>query len=135
VADDAAEPPGQAGQVNPADPLALIRPVDPDGRPAHDPCVIACLLQPALFHARHINVQIETKGKHTPGMTVADAWRVTKRAPNAMVMGGVDREGFYRLLSERLAGVGGQIQSDDLRMCNNLPQSKRREEKELVYEC
>ncbi len=86
-------------------PLALIRPVDPDGRPAHDPCVIACLLQTALFHARHINVQIETKGKHTPGMTVADGWRVTKRAPNAMVMGGVNREGFCRLLSE---GSGGE---------------------------
>jgi hypothetical protein len=87
VADDAAEPPGQAGQVTLADPRALIRPVDPDGRPAHDPCVIACLLQPALFHARHLNVQIDTKGEHTPGMTVADGWRVTKRAPNAMVMG------------------------------------------------
>ena len=63
-------------------------------RPRHDPFVIACLLQPALFHARHITVQIGTKGKHTPGMTVADWWRVTGRAPNAMVMGGVDREGF-----------------------------------------
>jgi purine nucleosidase len=102
VADDAAESPGQAGQVDIVDPLALIRPVGPDGRPAHDHCVIACLLQPALFHARHINVQIETKGKHTPGMTVADWWRVTGRAPNAMVMGGVDREGFCRLLTERL---------------------------------
>ena len=88
MADDAAKPPGQAGQVNPADPLALIRPVDPDGRPAHDPCVIACLLQPALFHGRHINAQIEAKGEHTPGMTVADGCRVTARAPNAMVMGG-----------------------------------------------
>jgi inosine-uridine nucleoside N-ribohydrolase len=105
VADDAAEPPGQARQMDTVNPLALIRPVDPDGRPAHDPCVIACLLQTALFHARHINVQIETKGKHTPGMTVADGWRVTKRAPNAMVMGGVNREGFCRLLSE---GSGGE---------------------------
>jgi purine nucleosidase len=59
-------------------------------------------LETKLFHARHINVQIETKGKHTPGMTVADWWRVTGRAPNAMVMGGVDREGFGRLLTERL---------------------------------
>jgi purine nucleosidase len=64
--------------------------------------VIASLPQPALFHARHINVQIETKGEHSPDKTVADGWRMTRRAPNAMVMGGVDREGFYQLLTERL---------------------------------
>jgi purine nucleosidase len=64
--------------------------------------VIAHLLQPDLFHARHITVQIGTKGEHTPDKTVADGWRVTDRAPNAMVMGGVEREGFYRLLTERL---------------------------------
>ncbi len=40
--------------------------------PRHDPSVIACLLQPALFQARHINVEIETKGEHTPDKTVAD---------------------------------------------------------------
>ncbi len=73
-----------------------------DGTPLHDPCVIASLLQPALFHRRHITVQIETKGELTPGMTVADGWPVSGRAPNAMVMGGVDRDGFYRLLTERL---------------------------------
>jgi purine nucleosidase len=68
--------------------------------PLHDPCMIAHLLPPALFHARHINVKIGTKGGHTPGTTVADWWRASGRAPNAMVMGGVDREGFRRLLSE-----------------------------------
>ena len=73
-----------------------------DGAPLHDPCVIAYLLQPSLFTGRHINVEIETKGELTLGMTVADWWRVTGREPNAMFMGGVDREGFYRLLSERL---------------------------------
>jgi purine nucleosidase len=56
--------------------------------------VIASLLQPALFHGRHINVEIETKGEHTPGMTVADGCRVTKSESNAVVIGGVNREGF-----------------------------------------
>jgi purine nucleosidase len=73
-----------------------------DGAPLHDPCVIAYLLQPALFTGRHINVEIETGSELTLGMTVADWWRVTGREPNAMFMGGVDREGFYRLLTERL---------------------------------
>jgi purine nucleosidase len=48
------------------------------------------------------NVQIETGSGLTLGMTVADWWRVAGREPNAMFMGGVDREGFYRLLTERL---------------------------------
>jgi purine nucleosidase len=72
------------------------------GAPLHDPCVIAYLVEPALFTGRHINVQIETKGEFTLGMTVADWWRVSGREPNAMFMGSVDRDGFYRLLTERL---------------------------------
>ena len=64
--------------------------------------MIAYLLEPSLFHGRHINVEIETGSALTLGMTVADWWRVTKREPNAMFMGDVDRKGFYRLLTERL---------------------------------
>ena len=74
-----------------------------EGAPLHDPCVIAYLLQPGLFHGRHVNVEIETQSPLTLGMTVADWWRITGRPANAMFMGGVDRDGFYRLLSERLA--------------------------------
>ena len=73
-----------------------------EGAPLHDPCVIAYLIDPTLFHGRHINVEIETGSALTLGMTVADWWRVTQREPNAMFMGSVDRDGFYRLLSERL---------------------------------
>ena len=73
-----------------------------DGGPLHDPTVIAYLLEPGLFKGRHINVEIETGSELTLGMTVADWWRVTGREPNAMFMGSVDRQGFYRLLTERL---------------------------------
>jgi purine nucleosidase len=76
-----------------------------DGAPLHDPCVIAYLIQPDLFTGRRINVEIETKGEHTLGMTVADWWGVTGKAPNAMFIGGVDRDGFYGLLSARLGRV------------------------------
>ncbi|MBK6468694.1 MAG: nucleoside hydrolase [Rhodobacter sp.] len=74
-----------------------------EGAPLHDPCVIAYLIEPGLFSGRHVNVEIETVSDLTLGMTVADWWRVTKRAPNALFIGSVDRDGFYRLLSERLA--------------------------------
>ena len=73
------------------------------GAPLHDACVIAYLLKPDLFTGRHINVVIETRGEFTAGMTVADWWRVTGREPNAMFLGTIDREGFYEMLTERLA--------------------------------
>ena len=73
------------------------------GGPLHDPCVIAYLLAPELFTGRHINVEIETVSALTRGMTVADWWRVTGRAPNAHFIGGVDAAGFFSLLTDRLA--------------------------------
>ena len=73
-----------------------------EGAPLHDPCVIAYLLRPGLFTGRHVNVEIETGSELTRGMTVADWWGVTDRAPNATFMGDVDAEGFYALLTERL---------------------------------
>lgn len=73
-----------------------------EGAPLHDPTVIAYLIQPELFTGRHINVEIETQSELTLGMTVADWWRVTDRAPNCMFIGDLDAEGFYALLADRL---------------------------------
>ncbi len=72
------------------------------GAPLHDPCVIAYLLAPELFSGRHINVVVETEGRYTTGMTVADWWRVSGRDANAMFMRDVDAEGFFRLLTDRI---------------------------------
>jgi purine nucleosidase len=74
-----------------------------EGAPLHDPCVTAYLLKPELFSGRHINVEIETHSELTLGMTVADWWRVTDRAPNALFVGDLDADGFFALLTERLA--------------------------------
>ncbi|WP_101340387.1 nucleoside hydrolase [Cereibacter azotoformans] len=74
-----------------------------EGAPLHDPCVIAWLLNPDLFLGRHINVEIETEGRFTTGMTVADWWRVSDRAPNALFMRDLDTDGFFGLLAERIA--------------------------------
>ena len=73
-----------------------------EGAPLHDPCTIAWLLEPDLFTHRHINVEIETKSDLTRGMTVADWWGVTDRAPNATFVGGIDAEGYFRLLTDRI---------------------------------
>lgn len=74
-----------------------------EGAPLHDPCVTAYLIDPELFSGRHVNVEIETEGQFTRGMTVADWWGVSGRAPNAMFIGDVNAEGLFTLLRERLA--------------------------------
>jgi purine nucleosidase len=73
------------------------------GAPLHDPCVTAYLIRPELFSGRHINVMVETGSDLTLGMTVADWWRVSGRAANATFMGDIDADGFFGLLTERLA--------------------------------
>jgi purine nucleosidase len=74
-----------------------------EGAPLHDPCVTAYLINPDLFTGRHVNVEIETASELTLGMTVADWWGVTDRAPNAFFVGDLDADGFFALLTERLA--------------------------------
>jgi len=74
-----------------------------EGAPLHDPCVIAYLIQPDLFSGRHISVEIETVSDLTLGMTVADWWRVTDRPANCTFMGDIDANGFFDLLTARLA--------------------------------
>ncbi|WP_171129890.1 MULTISPECIES: nucleoside hydrolase [unclassified Ruegeria] len=74
-----------------------------DGAPLHDPCVTAYLIQPELFSGRFVNVQIETTSPLTMGMTVADWWGVTDHPPNALFISDVDADGFFKLLTERLA--------------------------------
>lgn len=72
------------------------------GAPLHDPCVIAYLIKPDLFEGRYVNVEIEVMSELTRGMTVADWWGVTDRAPNAMFMSDIDAEGFFQLLVDRI---------------------------------
>ena len=74
-----------------------------EGGPLHDPCVIAWLLRPALFSGRHCHVAIETQSELTLGMSVVDWWGVTGKPVNARVLGGIDADGFYALIAERLA--------------------------------
>ncbi|MCT4332545.1 nucleoside hydrolase [Paracoccus sp. YLB-12] len=73
------------------------------GAPLHDPCTIAWLLQPDLFEGRDINVEIETEGRFTTGMTVADWWRVSGRPANALFLRHVNRDALFDLLTTRLA--------------------------------
>ncbi|MGU5715714.1 pyrimidine-specific ribonucleoside hydrolase RihA [Aeromonas taiwanensis] len=76
------------------------------GAPLHDPCTIAWLLAPALFHGVECRVDIETQGAHTSGMTVVDRYGLTGKPANALVLLGLDRAGFIDLLVQRLRSFG-----------------------------
>lgn len=73
------------------------------GAPLHDPCVMAWLLRPQIFTGRDINVMVETASPLTRGMTVADFWGLTERAPNVYFLHDVDAGAYYGLLRERIA--------------------------------
>jgi purine nucleosidase len=77
-----------------------------DGAPLHDPCTIAWLLEPKLFEGKDCNIAIETESPLTRGHTAVDFWRVSGRPKNATWIHGVDADGFYELLTERLARYG-----------------------------
>jgi inosine-uridine nucleoside N-ribohydrolase len=44
--------------------------------PLHDPCAVLAITHPELFETRRLHVVVETTGRHTSGMTLADlrAW-------------------------------------------------------------
>lgn len=78
-----------------------------DGAPLHDPCTVAWLLAPELFETMDCHVAVETGSELTIGHSAVDIWRVTGRVPNVRWAQGVDAEGFYDLLVDRLGRFGG----------------------------
>jgi purine nucleosidase len=73
-----------------------------EGAPLHDPCTIAYLLKPDLFRGKRVRIDIETGSELTMGATAVDFWGVTGKGPNAVWTHGVDADGFFDLLTERL---------------------------------
>jgi purine nucleosidase len=76
------------------------------GAPLHDPCTVAWLLRPDLFKGKECNVSVEVESELTMGHTAVDFWHVTDRPINVHWIYGVDADGFYDLLVERLGRFG-----------------------------
>lgn len=76
-----------------------------EGGPLHDPCTIAWMIAPEIFSGRHCNVEIETVSELTMGMTVIDWWQVSGRPHNAFVVGDLDADAFFALITSRLANL------------------------------
>ncbi|MEK3867458.1 nucleoside hydrolase [Paenibacillus sp. FSL H7-0716] len=79
------------------------------GSALHDPCAVAWLLYPELFEFEHLYVTVETEGKLTRGMTVADRRKKTDRPANVQVLVGVDREAFMKLIFDSLEKLDQEL--------------------------
>jgi len=77
-----------------------------DGAPIHDAVAVARVIRPELVETRYRNVEVEVESELCRGRTVVDLWNRTNRPPNAHVAVGLDTDGFFELLVERIASLG-----------------------------
>lgn len=71
------------------------------GAPMHDPCAMAYLIDPSIFRMEPLHIVVETKGKYTTGMILADKrLNNTRPAPNVSVAMGIDSDRFIALLKK-----------------------------------
>lgn len=75
---------------------------DYQGSPVHDACAVAYLIKPELMSGRECRVVIDTTDGPSRGRTVVDWWGARDGA-NALVLDRIDADGFFALLTERLA--------------------------------
>ncbi|MHC6226067.1 nucleoside hydrolase [Pseudomonas sp. X10] len=73
------------------------------GGPVHDASVIAYLLKPELFSGRQVHMVVDSREGPTFGQTVADWYGALKQPANVMWIENGDAQGFFDLLSARLA--------------------------------
>jgi purine nucleosidase len=71
--------------------------------PIHDVLTVAYLLQHRLFDHQLVNIEVETTSELTMGVTVVDIWGLSGRVKNANWVTGVDTDGLFTLLLERVA--------------------------------
>ena len=73
------------------------------GGPVHDASVIAWLLKPELFSGRAVNLAIDSREGISFGQTVADWYDTLGHDKNVFWVENGDAQGFFDLLTERLA--------------------------------
>lgn len=75
---------------------------DFDGAPIHDACTIAYLIDPSIFSFDLVNVDIETKGEYSYGMTVVDRLGITEKEPNVKFAYKLNQDKFWELFKNAL---------------------------------
>ena len=89
---------------------------------------VAYMLEPALFTWRDVRVDVETEGRITRGMSVADWTGQSGRAPNARVLLGVDSLGFNRLFVSKVCRMRSLASKYIIHLpacCNATPATAR----------
>jgi pyrimidine-specific ribonucleoside hydrolase len=72
------------------------------GSPLHDPCAVAWLVDPSIFASRKAHVDVECRGSHTIGATVADFTGQSGRPMNVDVVMDLDLKRFIDMLDAAL---------------------------------
>ncbi|MUG44067.1 nucleoside hydrolase [Paenibacillus woosongensis] len=77
------------------------------GATVHDPCCIAYCIDPSMFEAKRLRVDIETNGELTYGMSVIDMLGVTQKPANANVPLKLDQRVFWDLFVKTIREANG----------------------------
>jgi purine nucleosidase/pyrimidine-specific ribonucleoside hydrolase len=77
-----------------------------EGAPIHDAVAVAEVIRPGLLEMRYRNVEVELESDLCRGRTVVDLWNRTERPPNVHVGVGLDTDGFFDLLVDRIGALG-----------------------------
>lgn len=75
------------------------------GIPVHDVCTIMYLLEPGIFETEKFNVDVETKGEITRGMTLADRRPFSTAIMNTIVLTKINIEKFKELFFKEMAKI------------------------------
>ena len=82
---------------------------DAAGQPVHDVCALALVAAPGLFGCRPAQVEVETQGRWTAGMTVTD---FGADVHNALVAMSVDAPGFWDVVLGALHRTAAVMDGD-----------------------
>jgi inosine-uridine nucleoside N-ribohydrolase len=75
-----------------------------NGAPVHDPCAVLGLTHPHLFRHQPAHVAIETRGRHTRGMTVIDQRHLVDRPdPTCTVQIDLDADAVWTVIVDAIA--------------------------------
>jgi pyrimidine-specific ribonucleoside hydrolase len=76
------------------------------GAPMHDACAVAHLVAPELFKTADYHIVVETLGKHTSGMTLADRRFWSRAKANAQVCLDVNGPALARMIIDACKSYG-----------------------------
>ena len=76
-----------------------------DAPPLHDPCALACVIDPGVMKVVQVPIRVETKGELTTGMTVADFRRAPAPDCHTWAATELDQARFWNLMAEAAARI------------------------------